>query len=546
MPDASFDTIIVGGGTKALSLGIYLQRYGGMKVGIFERRHELGGGMSSEESPAPGFIADHHATDICNWYWDIPLEDFPELKERGLEHIPYLIPMGGVFVEDAKGWLVYDHETDPGGEKTASVWERFSPKDGETFIKIWEGYHSVVRPAFLKSLHQPAPPPTEPDELEKVIPQFVRMIGLEEPLCYLQSPLELFRDLFESDELIAGLFRITQSWTGGSPEEFSMGIMVLIGMLVFSEMGNLKGGTHSAAHATYKVFTEDGGKCFTEHEVDKVIIKNGKAQGIRLSDGTEIEAKKAVVSTLDPKSFVLNLTGKEHWSPRTVRRVTNLFRWRITITWYTWALHQLPRFAEAESLLPDISKVGAIAIGTKDPEALSRNACCRYMGQWDWDPNLVVISYSLTDKTRAPEDKAIILTEDFQPGGDRFTPEEWRIYKDKHAHQVMDIFSKVTNNMTWDNVIGYIPLTPFDHCHLPNMAPNGNWGIIDHTPTQFGKYRPVPELARHRTHIAGLYATGSGWPPAGGCYPAQGYTCYKVMADDFNLRRPWEEKGREY
>ncbi|PIP09177.1 MAG: FAD-dependent oxidoreductase, partial [Syntrophobacteraceae bacterium CG23_combo_of_CG06-09_8_20_14_all_50_8] len=66
----------------------------------------------------------------------------------------------------------------------------------------------------------------------------------------------------------------------------------------------------------------------TEHEVDRVIIEHGKAKGIRLVDGTEIEAKKAVISTLDPYSVVFNLTGKEHWPARTARRVANLARWR--------------------------------------------------------------------------------------------------------------------------------------------------------------------------------------------------------------------------
>ena len=546
MADKSFDVVIIGGGTKALSLGMYLQRYGGMEVGIFERRHELGGGMSSEESPAPGFIADHHATAIADWYWEVVLKDFPELKERGLEWVPYIYPMGGVFVEDNDSWILQGPFQDPSGEKTAKDWERFSPRDAETFLKVWKGWREIIRPAFVKNMHSVAPLPHEPDDIEKVVSRFIKAVGLEEPFCYIQNPLELFRDLFESEALIAGLFRIGQSWDGASPMEFGMGLAKLFVAMGFSDYGNLKGGTHSSAHATYKVFTEDGGKCFTEHEVDRVIIENGKAKGVKLVDGTEIEAKKAVISTLDPHSMLFKLTGKEHWHERTVRRVANLARWRITITWYTWALHELPRFDKAAAILPEINQTGQVAIGSKDPDALSRNACGRYMGQWVNEPNLISIQYSLTDKTRAPEGKAVILTEDFQPGANHFTAEEWKTIKKRHAQQVMDTFAKVSSNMTWDNVIGYVPLTPFDHCHMPNMAPTGNWGIIDHTPTQLGKYRPVPELAQHRTPINGFYATGSAWPPTAGCWPGQGYTCYKVMAEDFGLRKPWEEKGREY
>jgi len=44
MPDATYDAVIIGGGNKALAVGMYLQTYGAMDVAIFERRHEIGGG----------------------------------------------------------------------------------------------------------------------------------------------------------------------------------------------------------------------------------------------------------------------------------------------------------------------------------------------------------------------------------------------------------------------------------------------------------------------------------------------------------------------
>ena len=55
MADASYDAVIIGGGNKGLLLAMYLMKYGGMSVGIFERRHEVGGCLATEESAAPGF-----------------------------------------------------------------------------------------------------------------------------------------------------------------------------------------------------------------------------------------------------------------------------------------------------------------------------------------------------------------------------------------------------------------------------------------------------------------------------------------------------------
>ena len=48
MPDETFDAVIVGGGTTALYTAMYLMKYGGMSVGIFERRHEIGGLQSDD------------------------------------------------------------------------------------------------------------------------------------------------------------------------------------------------------------------------------------------------------------------------------------------------------------------------------------------------------------------------------------------------------------------------------------------------------------------------------------------------------------------
>jgi phytoene dehydrogenase-like protein len=64
MADQTYDAVIVGGGNKALLLAMYLIKYGGMSVGIFERRHEIGGCCATEELSAPGFLGNTHANMI--------------------------------------------------------------------------------------------------------------------------------------------------------------------------------------------------------------------------------------------------------------------------------------------------------------------------------------------------------------------------------------------------------------------------------------------------------------------------------------------------
>ena len=52
MPDASYDAIIIGGGHNGLIAACYLG-WAGMKVAVFEKEFELGGGACTEEQPLP-------------------------------------------------------------------------------------------------------------------------------------------------------------------------------------------------------------------------------------------------------------------------------------------------------------------------------------------------------------------------------------------------------------------------------------------------------------------------------------------------------------
>lgn len=165
MADASYDAVIVGGGTKSVVTAMYLAKYAGMSVGIFEERRELCGGMTSEQSTVPGFIADYHATGIARWYYLPIWEDFPDFEEKGGKIVYCPATWGGILREDQSCWVIHNPALDPSQEKTAKELAEFSSeRDAETYLKVWE----VVKPgsdfymAFLQEAFGLYPLPSDP------------------------------------------------------------------------------------------------------------------------------------------------------------------------------------------------------------------------------------------------------------------------------------------------------------------------------------------------------------------------------------------------
>ena len=136
MADETFDAVIVGGGNKALFVAMYLQKYAGMSVGIFERRHEIGGCLATEEIAAPGFRGNTHATIQLPFYY-LPLwRDFPEFWDYGAKIDQHLCSDGAVFRKDQTCLGIYSEKYDMNQERTAQEIARFSEKDAEKWLRL--------------------------------------------------------------------------------------------------------------------------------------------------------------------------------------------------------------------------------------------------------------------------------------------------------------------------------------------------------------------------------------------------------------------------
>jgi len=550
MADESFDAVIVGGGTKALFLAMYLAKYGGMSVGIFVRRHEIGGCLATEETSAPGFRGNTHATIILPWYYAPVWRDFPEFWDYGAQIDQYTCSNGGIFRKNETCLGIYSEKHDPTQERTAKEIARFSERDAEKWLKLWQLWLSdEFQRVQFDLIFNPAEDRMAPEVMNRqmeLLPKLVEADFVPDGLIMAASHLRAALDTWESKELqycvvrtaLTGAYDVSDPGVGAT----TMGQAVTMPTMSFA-----KGGTHQVAHAAHQILVQSGCKFFTHCEVDKVIIENGTATGIRLTDGSQITARKLVVSTLNPAQLCFQLIGREYLDYRTVRRVEALESSFLCLMWYSFALREAPKY-EAAAFNADINQTFWLGLTEDaDPEHIAREChyqkLCQFPPLEDYCP--AIWCHSLVDPAYAPPGMHIAQSEQLGPPTPIYTEREWLEIKRNYLENLLTLWQRHAPNMTWDNIIGVDTNSPYDALRMKNLGPNGNMAVLDCPPYQRDANRPIPELANHRTPIKNLYATGSAWYPGGWAASAESYNCYKIIAGDLGLGKPWEEPGKE-
>ena len=553
MADASYDAVIIGGGHNGLIVACYLA-YNGMSVAVFERQHELGGGACTEELVLPGFQSNPCAH-FTRFYGSPAYLDF-KLWEKGLCY--NFTDLGRVAIfDDGKCLVVYpalelvDQRTGEtryspkNAEKVIKEIARFSERDAETTAIIFEKYRRKWGDAIREWQLNPPAPWGEKDAVEKLIgdPQD----GVD-PIYQAMTVKQVAYDIYESREMRTYFMRSAMAHVGCYPDDVLAihDYMINIGIAFLSyPYGALTGGTHNIAHALQRTLSEMGGKFFVHHEVDKITIEDNRATGVRLVDGTEVKARKLIVSNVDPAQTLLQFVGEEFISPQLARRVKNINFDSIAL-WVNFAIHDPPDWKVAD-FNPDAFQANRFYLLPNDPEFFAERfkmevythgiAKKLYMtGGID----------SMLDRTRAPEGKHIALIENYTAPARFFSEREWLQIKKDIVNETVRQWQWYAPNMTWDNIIAGHADTPLDVVNRNINMREGGWQMGAHTASQMGRFRPCPELSGYRTPIKNLYMCGACMHYGGGMRGINGYNCYKVIAEDFGLEKVWERMGHPY
>jgi len=511
-----YDAVIIGGGHNGLICAAYLAK-AGRKVLVLEKRHVLGGASVTEEL-YPGF---HFS--VCSYVVSLfrpsIIRDL-NLPEHGLEIIP---------LETSFSPLVGD----PGlcrwadGERSRREISRFSARDAEVYPEFSLAMTKMAQFA-RQIIDSPAPDPTswDPREIMKLLRLGKAMrdggrdaVNMNLKLMTMSS-VDFLDQWFESDVLKApmAVSGIIGTYQGvHSPGTAYVLLHHYMGEIdgAFRSWGYSKGGTGGVSLACARAAESFGAEIRTEAPVAEISIKNGRARGVVLENGDEIQAK-AVLSSCDPRLTFLGLAGERHFDEEFATQIKR-YKLRGSSGKVNLAVDKLPEFFGREGtahLRGDI----AIAPGIDYLERAYDDA--KY-GDYSKRPYINVVIPTLLDPSVAPPGKHIIsMFVQYAPYKINGGPESWPDKREAFGDTVVDTLAEYCPGLK-ESILYRQVLTPWD-IEQEFALGEGNIFQGELSIEQLLFQRPAAGWSRYRTPIKNLWLCGSGAHPGGGIMGAPG------------------------
>jgi len=537
MPDASYDAIIIGAGHNGLCLAAYLAR-AGMKVGMFERRHDEGGGAHTDEATVPGFWHNLHAQymefiEMMPFYRDFNLPSF------GARVVKPDAQVGITFADGRPPLIIYRPEMP---EETYQSIAHYSKRDAETFHEIRRKVLAANNSISAMLYSPPAQEvPAEAGRIETVTGNLLQLwvdLGFK-PNEMNKCPKVLIDQLFESSEMRATLYRQCVEWGANLHAGDGFGFVMCVIWLCANHYMSI-GGTHTLAHAMASAALNAGADLRYNSPVVEIIRHSGRAIGVRLKDGRIIEARKLVASNADPRTTFVDLIGWDKLSEFRKERMSN---WRFgpehVLGTPSFALRRPPDYKSARHN-PDINKCFYTIVGFEDAQQVSDYILQAYGGQIPDRPGAGTWVNSLWDPSQAPPGLHTMNGWFFFPSASCLSPEEWDDVRREYNGKFLELWGTYATNMTRENVIAdklYVSLDMERRMAMPEGDfSHGRLGHMNIGPGRTHIYR---------SEIEGLYMCGAS-AGGGGISAAGGYNAYKVIAHDYNLPKPWQQENRLY
>src|SRR5439155_657247 len=207
-----------------------------------------------------------------------------------------------------------------------------------------------------------------------------------------------------SSERVHGLLAPWVLHTGLGPEAAASGFMAHV-IAVALELGGMpvpRGGGVRLVEALAAIVRDAGGELETGRDVEQIVIRDGRAVGVRLVDGEEIDAHEAVLANVTPTQLYGRLI-LETLAPVEHVEAARHFRYGRGEMQIHMALSELPRWAGDERL----ARTAMVHV-TPGLDGVSRAVNEAERGLLPAEATIVVGQPVALDPSRAPEGKSIL------------------------------------------------------------------------------------------------------------------------------------------
>jgi phytoene dehydrogenase-like protein len=535
MADRNQSTIVIGGGHNGLVCAFYLAR-AGLPVTVLERRGVVGGAAVTEEFH-PGFrnSVASYTVSLLNQR----VIDDMGLHAQGLRIVERPIAN---FLPTQDGRYL---KMGGGLERTQAEVAKFSAKDAEALPRYYamlDDVGDVLRGLAMQT------PPNQPDGIGG-LPRALRQGNALRRLSLKQQrdALDLFTksartfldSWFESDELKAALGFDAIVGNYASPDTPGSAYVLLHHTFggVNGKKGNWGhaiGGMGAITQAMARACAEAGVTILLDAPVREVLTRDGKAWGVLLEDGRQMDAG-IVVSNLNPKLLFQRLIDPAALDADFRHRVDGYKNGSGTF-----------RMNVALSELPDFTCLPGTQAGEHHASGIVLAPTLDYMDRayldarvhgWSREPIVEMLIPSVVDDTLAPPGKhvASMFCQQVAP---ELARRSWDDAREEVADLMIETVTRAAPNFR-QSVLGRVCLSPLDLERKFGLV----GGDIMHghmSLDQLWSTRPFLGNASYRAPIKGLYMCGAGTHPGGGVSGMPGYNAAREVMRDLS----WPQRIR--
>jgi phytoene dehydrogenase-like protein len=282
----------------------------------------------------------------------------------------------------------------------------------------------------------------------------------------------------------------------------------------FRSWGLSRGGTGAVSNAIAEAARRFGAEIRTNAPVAALTTKNGRATGVALANGDELQAD-VVISSVDPHLTFLKLMDPSTLPTEFVEDVRR-YKFRGSSGKVNLALDALPNFTCLPGTGPHLR--GAMSISPSVDYMEQAYDDAKY-GRFSRRPYIDIVIPSLTDPSVAPPGKHVMSCF-VQYAPYHLKEGTWDEQREAFGDAVIDAIAQFAPNIR-NIVLHRQVLTPLDIEREFGLT-EGNIFQGELTLEQLFFLRPVPGWARYATPIDRLYLCGSATHPGGGIMGAPG------------------------